>query len=74
MTKNVKLAPTAQSDMRAGIIWAAVGLGFGLFGFILGYEHSDAYYPILGIAAIPVVIGLAFIALSFVNPNKGPRS
>lgn len=74
MTKNVKTAPTAVSDMRTGIIWTAVGVGFGVFGFVLGYEHSDAYYPILGIAAIPVVIGLAFIALSFVNPNKGGKS
>lgn len=74
MTKNVKVAPTSVSDMRTGIIWLAVGIGFGVFGFILGFEESDAYYPILGIASIPVVIGLAFIALSFVNPNKGQKS
>lgn len=74
MTKNVKVAATSISDMRTGIIWLAVGIGFGVFGFVLGYEQSEAFYPILGIASIPAVIGLAFIALSFVNPNKGPKS
>lgn len=74
MTKNVKTAPSAVSDIRTGIIWLAIGIGFGLFGFILGFEESDAFYPILGIASIPAVIGLAFIALSFVNPNKGPKA
>ncbi|MES2032911.1 MAG: DUF6249 domain-containing protein [Pseudomonadota bacterium] len=74
MTKNVKVAPTAISDMRTGIIWLAVGIGLGVFGFILGFEEADAYYPILGFASIPAVIGLAFITLSFVNPNKGQKS
>jgi hypothetical protein len=73
MTKNVKVAPTALSDIRTGIIWLAVGLGIGVFGFLVGYEESDAYGPILGIASIPAVIGLAYIALSFFNPNKAKQ-
>lgn len=71
LTKNVKTAPSAFSDVRAGVIWLAIGLGIGAFGFIIGFTESDAFHPILGIGAIPAIIGLAYIILSFVNPNKG---
>ena len=70
MTRNVKVAPTSLSDIRTGIIWLAVGAGIGAFGFMIGYEEAEAFHPMLGIASIPAVIGLAYIALSFFNPNK----
>lgn len=73
MTKNVKVAPTSLSDVRTGIIWLAVGLGIAAFGFMIGYEDSDAFHPMLAIAAIPAIIGLAYIALSFFNPNKAKQ-
>jgi len=73
MTKNVKTAPTSLSDLRTGVIWLAVGLGICAFGFFIGYEHSDAYTPMLGIGSIPAIIGLAYIALSFFNPNKAKQ-
>lgn len=70
MTKNVKVAPTSLSDLRTGVIWLAVGLGIAAFGYMVGYEEADAFQPLVGIASIPAIIGLAYIALSFVNPNK----
>ncbi len=70
MTKNVKVAPTSLSDLRAGVIWLAVGLGIAAFGYMVGFEDSDAFQPLVGIGSIPAIIGLAYIALSFVNPNK----
>lgn len=73
MTKNVKVAPTALSDMRTGIIWLAVGLGIGAFGFVIGFDESDAFHPLLGIGSIPAIIGLAYIVLSFFNPNKAKQ-
>jgi len=73
MTKNVKVAPTALSDMRAGVIWVAIGLGFAAFGFFIGFEAEEAFHPFLGIAAIPTIIGLAYIALSFFNANKAKQ-
>ncbi|NBB15037.1 hypothetical protein GVN21_06675 [Caulobacter sp. SLTY] len=74
MTKNVKTAPTALSDIRAGIIWIAIGLGIGVMGYLISYEADGALHPMLGIGAIPVIIGLAYVVLSFFNPNKGNRS
>lgn len=73
LTRNVKVAPTSLSDLRTGIVWVAVGIGFGLFGYFMSFEESDFHFPSMGIAAIPIVIGLAFIVLSFINPNK-PKS
>jgi hypothetical protein len=74
MTKNVKVAPTSLSDIRAGIIWIAVGVGFGLFGYFVSFEENDFAFPALGIAAIPVVIGAAYVLLSFFNPNKAKQT
>ncbi|MDP1632056.1 MAG: DUF6249 domain-containing protein [Caulobacter sp.] len=73
MTKNVKVAPTSLSDIRTGIIWVAVAAGVGVLAFMAGFEDVDAFHPILGVAAIPGIIGLAYIALSFFNPNKAKQ-
>jgi len=70
LTRSVKVPPTSLSDMRTGVIWLAVGIGVGLFGFFVSFDKHDFHFPSMGFAAIPVVIGLAFIALSFFNPNK----
>lgn len=73
MTKSVKVPATSLSDIRTGVIWVAVGLGLGVLGFMIGYHEAEAFHPILGFAAIPVIIGLAYIVLSFFNPNKGKQ-
>lgn len=70
LTKNVKAPSTSFGDLRTGIIWLAIGLGIALLGFIMGYVHADAFHPILAAGSIPTVIGLAYILLSFINPNK----
>jgi hypothetical protein len=39
-------------------------------GVALGYEEPEATIPLIACAAFPVFIGLAFIALSFINRTK----
>ncbi|NQE64257.1 DUF6249 domain-containing protein [Caulobacter sp. RHG1] len=73
LTRNVKGPPTALRDMRSGVIWLAIGLGIGGLGAMIGIREEEALHPLLGIAIIPSVIGLALIALSFFNPHKEPR-
>ena len=34
--------------------------------------EGEALFPIVGAATIPGMIGVAFIILSFFNPNKHP--
>lgn len=76
MTKDVaSKLPSRTRDLRRGVIWLAVGIGFAAFSYLsnLGWADHDlrqASGAMFGLAAIPVTIGLAFIVLSFFNPNK----
>jgi hypothetical protein len=67
---NLRPAPSPHRDLRTGIIWLGVGLGIAAMGGALGFDDPDATMPFLGFAAFPIFIGLAFIALSFVNRTK----
>lgn len=49
------------SDLRRGVIAAALGFGIGLFALILG--EDDATRPLMAIGAIPILIGLAYLGL-----------
>lgn len=74
-TKNL---PSRTRDIRRGIIWLAVGIGMAAFSIInemrsfgddwSGGPNFDG--SLLGLSAIPITIGLAFIVLSFFNKNR----
>ncbi|MBI2262408.1 MAG: hypothetical protein HYU62_12190 [Caulobacterales bacterium] len=76
MTKDVaSKLPSRTRDIRRGIIWLAVGIGIAAFGSVSemggrGWSGDNFDNGLLGVACIPAVIGLAFIVLSFFNPNK----
>ena len=73
MSSNVRspgLPPSPQRDLRTGIIWLGVGVGFAALGAAVSFEEADALYPMLGIAAFPTFIGLAFIVLGLINKPK----
>ena len=50
-----------HADLRLGLLWMAIGIGCGAFGFILGEE--DAVRPFLAIGAFPFIIGLAYLVM-----------
>jgi hypothetical protein len=74
-TRNI---PSRTRDIRRGIIWLATGIGIAAFSLIndlrgFGDDWNDGPNfdgGLLGLAAIPITIGLAFIVLSFFNKNK----
>nr|WP_314434230.1 DUF6249 domain-containing protein [uncultured Brevundimonas sp.] len=74
MTKDVQKAlPSRTKDIRRGIIWLAVGIGLAAFGVVSemgGNWNGNFDNGLLGVACIPATIGLAFIVLSFFNPQK----
>ena len=76
MTKDVaSKLPSRTRDIRRGIIWLAVGIGIAAFGTVSemggsGWSGDNFDNGLMGVACIPAVIGLAFIVLSFFNPNK----
>jgi len=57
-------------DLRRGVLTLAAAAGIALLGYAIGMEAGEAVYPMLGLAAVPAMIGLAFIVLSFFNPNR----
>ena len=69
---KVKRSPSPERDLRTGIIWVGVGVGIAALGFALNFEDPDSTWPLIGIAAFPTFIGLAFILISFVA--RGRRS
>ena len=74
MSSNVRSpgGPPAspQRDLRTGIIWTGVGIGIAALGVALSFDDPDALYPLLGFAAFPIFIGLAFILLALINKPK----
>lgn len=70
LTSDTKARPSAYRDLRAGIIWLGVAVGFASLGVAVSFEEPDALYPMLGVAAFPGFIGLALIALSAISRGK----
>ena len=50
---------TPDADLRRGVILLSVALALAIFGYLV----DDAHSPLIGIAAFPALIGVAFLAL-----------
>jgi hypothetical protein len=73
MSSNVRapgLPASPQRDLRTGIIWLGVGVGFAALGLTISFEEPDILFPMLGLACFPIFIGLAFVALGLLNKAK----
>ena len=68
--QTLRLPPSPARDLRIGIIWMGVAIGFAAFGVALGFEEPDAVFPIVACACFPGFIGLAFIVLGLMNRTK----
>jgi hypothetical protein len=71
ISSDVKAPPSPERDLRTGIIWLGVGVGLAAMGIAVGFEEPDATFPMVGISAFPIFIGLAFIIMS--NLTKGRK-
>ncbi|MDE2464239.1 MAG: hypothetical protein KGO02_11060 [Alphaproteobacteria bacterium] len=56
-----KASPYA--DLRRGVVFLSIAVATGVFAVVLG--EGDSVRPLLGIAAFPGLIGLAYIGLHF---------
>lgn len=63
-----KASPYA--DLRRGIIFLSIAIATSVFAVALG--EADAIRPLLGIAAFPGLIGLAYIGLQFLASDGRP--
>lgn len=64
--------PSRSRDIRRGVIWLAVGIGLAAFGLINDFNGGwdNDFDGLVGIAAIPLTIGLAFLVLGAINKNR----
>lgn len=65
--EHVKPAPSAVRDLRAAVVWIAVAIGIAIFGYVV--EDGDFYHPTLALAAIPGLVGLAYLAMAAINAS-----
>jgi len=72
MSTNVKIRPPASPhrDLRLGIIWLGVAVGFVGLALALNFEDPDATMPLLGVASFPGFIGLAFVVIALLERNR----
>ncbi|QYF85804.1 DUF6249 domain-containing protein [Brevundimonas sp. PAMC22021] len=74
MTKDVQRSlPSRTRDLRRGVLWLATGVGLAAFAAVnelIGGWDQDFHGGLLGVACIPITIGIAFIVLSFFNKNR----
>lgn len=71
--------PPAERDLRRGVVWTAVGVGLVLIGVISAAAdwgvswsdgRTDALATCAALGAIPLCVGLAFLALWFFGGRK----
>ena len=55
---------------RSGMVILAVGIGIAIFGVFVGQIEDDALYPLLGIAFIPALLGIALIINDRINYDR----
>jgi hypothetical protein len=72
IARGARIPPPASPDrdLRTGIIWLGVGVGLAAMGWALSFEDPDATFPLIGIACFPAFIGLAFVAMYFINRGR----
>jgi hypothetical protein len=64
-------APSAVRDLRAAVVWIAIAIGIGVFGYVV--EEGDYLDGFLAFAAIPGLVGLAYLAMAGINAGMMKR-
>lgn len=70
MASDARPPPSPERDLRRGVIWLAIAAGMATLGLAMWFHHDDATLPLLGIAAFPGFIGLAFIVIALISRRK----
>ena len=53
--------PSKDRDLRRGLVWLAIGIATAILGVAVG--QAEATGPILGTAAFPTLIGVAYLVM-----------
>jgi hypothetical protein len=73
MTEDRGPAPSRGRDLRTGVIWLGIAAGLIGFAYALGYgeDTAEAFWPLIGIAAFPGFVGIAYLVNAALNLSKG---
>ncbi|MFN4226269.1 MAG: DUF6249 domain-containing protein [Hyphomonas sp.] len=52
-----------RADLRRGVLFLAFGAAFAVLGAMIGVDQANALMPMIGVAAFPVFLGIAYIGL-----------
>ena len=55
--------PAKDKDLRVALVWLALALGLGVFGFVFPEYEEELQKIFLGIAAFPFFIGTAYFVM-----------
>lgn len=53
--------PGRDRDLRRGLVSIAIGIGFALFGTVIGEE--EAVGPLIGVGLFPLLVGIAYLVV-----------
>lgn len=70
MPPPMPMRPSPQRDLRVGLVWLGVAVGLMCMGLALSFEDPDVMFPLLGIAAFPGFIGIAFIVMWAIGRDR----
>jgi hypothetical protein len=72
ISRDVRPAPSAVRDVRAGIVWLGIAAGLVGMAYAFGYsaDASDAFWPFIALACVPGFVGLAYLIIAAFNRGK----
>ena len=74
ISRDARPVPSAGRDLRRGIVLLCIAAAFVAMGYAADYwgdGDTDAFGWMIGIAAFPGFIGLAFLIMGLLNRGKG---
>ncbi len=74
ISRDARPTPSGGRDLRTGVILLCVAAAFVAMGYAGGYlgeDDTDAFGWLVGVAAFPGFVGLAFLIMAFLNRGKG---
>jgi hypothetical protein len=73
ITRDLKPVASTTRDLRSAVVWIAIAIGFCIFAYTVSWEEGDAFYPMLGFASIPALVGVCYLAMAAINASAAKR-
>lgn len=61
--KMSAVADPIRADLRRGVLAIAFGIAFSILAIVIGIEEGQPIFPMFGVSAFPIIMGLAYLGL-----------